>query len=93
MIPSRQSFDSLLRYIYYGHVDMPPEDSLYLFSATYYYGFTNSRLQVKFIMIILNKINVSFIKITGILQAQPGNECDIGERGPDLGSCRENPSP
>lgn len=47
MIPSRQSFDSLLRYIYYGHVDMPPEDSLYLFSATYYYGFTNSRLQVK----------------------------------------------
>lgn len=48
MIPSRQSFDSLLRYIYYGHVDMPPEDSLYLFSATYYYGFTNSRLQVKY---------------------------------------------
>ncbi|XP_065333126.1 leucine-zipper-like transcriptional regulator 1 isoform X1 [Cloeon dipterum] len=45
MIPSRQSFDSLLRYIYYGHVDMPPEDSLYLFSATCYYGFTNSRLQ------------------------------------------------
>ena len=25
---------------------MPPEDSLYLFSAPFYYGFTNSRLQV-----------------------------------------------
>ncbi|XP_066917124.1 leucine-zipper-like transcriptional regulator 1 [Clytia hemisphaerica] len=24
---------------------MPPEDSLYLFSAPFYYGFTNSRLQ------------------------------------------------
>jgi leucine-zipper-like transcriptional regulator 1 len=93
MIPSRQSFDSLLRYIYYGHVDMPPEDSLYLFSATYYYGFTNSRLQVKIILIILNDMDVSFIKIIGILQAQLGNECDIGECGPDLGGCRENPSP
>ncbi|KAF4516879.1 hypothetical protein B566_EDAN011223 [Ephemera danica] len=39
------SFDSLLRYIYYGHKDMPPEDSLYLFSAPYFYGFTNNRLQ------------------------------------------------
>ena len=46
MIPSQQSFDSLLRYIYYGDVDMPPEDSLYLFSAPYFYGFTNNRLQV-----------------------------------------------
>jgi len=45
MVPSRQSFDSLLRYIYYGDVGMPPEDSLYLFSAPYFYGFTNNRLQ------------------------------------------------
>ena len=45
-IPSPQSFSSLLRYIYYGDVTMPPEDSLYLFSAPFYYGFTNSRLQV-----------------------------------------------
>ncbi len=45
MVPSRQAFDSLLRYIYYGEVSMPPEDSLYLFSAPYYYGFTNNRLQ------------------------------------------------
>ncbi|XP_018330195.1 leucine-zipper-like transcriptional regulator 1 [Agrilus planipennis] len=45
MTPSRTSFDSLLRYIYYGDINMPPEDSLYLFSAPYFYGFTNSRLQ------------------------------------------------
>ncbi|RZF36495.1 hypothetical protein LSTR_LSTR015297 [Laodelphax striatellus] len=44
-IPSRQAFDSLLRYIYYADVNMPPEDSLYLFSAPYFYGFTNNRLQ------------------------------------------------
>ena len=44
--PSRQAFDSLMRYIYYGDVTMPPEDSLYLFSAPYYYVFSNNRLQV-----------------------------------------------
>uniref|UniRef100_V9K9Y6 Leucine-zipper-like transcription regulator 1 n=2 Tax=Callorhinchus milii TaxID=7868 RepID=V9K9Y6_CALMI len=45
MVPSRRAFESLLRYVYYGEVNMPPEDSLYLFSAPYYYGFTNNRLQ------------------------------------------------
>ncbi|KAG1650537.1 Leucine-zipper-like transcriptional regulator 1 [Nymphon striatum] len=45
MIPSSQSFQSLLNYIYYGEVLMPPEDSLYLFSAPYFYGFANNRLQ------------------------------------------------
>lgn len=45
MIPSRQAFDSLMQYIYYGDVTMPPEDSLYLFPAPYFYGFTNNRLQ------------------------------------------------
>ena len=48
MIPSRQSFDSLLRYIYNGDVNMPPEDSLYLFSAPFFYGFTNNRMQVPY---------------------------------------------
>lgn len=33
------------RFIYHGSVDMPPEDSLYLFSAPYFYGFANNRLQ------------------------------------------------
>ncbi|XP_052802269.1 leucine-zipper-like transcriptional regulator 1 [Mya arenaria] len=45
MVPSRQAFDSLLRYIYYGDITMPPEDSLYLFPAPFFYGFTNNRLQ------------------------------------------------
>ncbi|GAB6032197.1 Leucine-zipper-like transcriptional regulator 1 [Chamberlinius hualienensis] len=45
VVPSRQAFDSLLRYVYYGDVNMPPEDSLYLFSAPYFYGFSNNRLQ------------------------------------------------
>lgn len=44
-MPSLESFNSLLRYIYYGDVNMPPEDSLYLFSAPYFYAFTNNRLQ------------------------------------------------
>ena len=46
-MPSRQAFDSLLRYIYYGETSMPPEDSLYLFSAPSFYGFTNNRLQAR----------------------------------------------
>ncbi len=46
MVPSRQSFQSLLRYIYYGDTTMPPEDSLYLFSASLFYIFSNNRLQV-----------------------------------------------
>lgn len=29
MVPSRQAFESMLRYIYYGEVNMPPEDSLH----------------------------------------------------------------
>lgn len=45
MVPSRQAFDSLLQFIYYGDVTMPPEDSLYLFPAPSFYGFTNNRLQ------------------------------------------------
>jgi hypothetical protein len=53
MVPSRQAFDSLMRYIYYGDVTMPPEDSLYLFPAPYFYGFTNNRLQVR--ILIYNK--------------------------------------
>lgn len=43
--PSLESFKSLLRYIYYGETKMPTEDSLYLFQAPCFYGFTNNRLQ------------------------------------------------
>ena len=45
MVPSRQSFFSLMRFIYYGDVDMPVEDSLYLFTAHAFYIFSNNRLQ------------------------------------------------
>lgn len=43
--PSGEAFNSLLRYIYYGETKMPTEDSLYLFQAPCFYGFTNNRLQ------------------------------------------------
>lgn len=33
MVPSKQAFESMLRYIYYGEVNMPPEDSLYPLSS------------------------------------------------------------
>jgi len=67
MVPSRQAFDSLLRYIYWGDVTMPPEDSLYLFSAPYFYGFTNNRLQA-FCKQNL-EMNVSVTNVVQILEA------------------------
>lgn len=35
MVPSKQAFESMLRYIYYGDVNMPPEDSLYPTKSDY----------------------------------------------------------
>ncbi|XP_041348005.1 leucine-zipper-like transcriptional regulator 1 [Gigantopelta aegis] len=67
MVPSRAAFDSLMRYIYYGDVSMPPEDSLYLFPAPYFYGFTNNRLQA-FCKHNL-EMNVSFTNVIQILEA------------------------
>ncbi|XP_017775634.1 PREDICTED: leucine-zipper-like transcriptional regulator 1 [Nicrophorus vespilloides] len=67
MTPSMESFDSLLRYIYYGDVNMPPEDSLYLFSAPYFYGFTNNRLQAYCKQNL--EMNVSFQNVIQILEA------------------------
>ncbi|XP_033627640.1 leucine-zipper-like transcriptional regulator 1 [Asterias rubens] len=67
MIPSRQAFDSLLQYIYYGAVSMPPEDSLYLFSAPDYYSFCNNRLQA-FCKENL-EINISVQNVVQILDA------------------------
>lgn len=67
MVPSRQSFDSLLRYIYYGEVEMPPEDSLYLFSAPHFYIFSNNRLQV-FCKTNLER-NVTMENVMQILEA------------------------
>nr|XP_031838427.1 leucine-zipper-like transcriptional regulator 1 isoform X2 [Nomia melanderi] len=67
MIPSPESFDSLLRYIYYADVSMPPEDSLYLFTAPIFYGFTNNRLQA-FCKQNL-EMNISFENVIQILEA------------------------
>ncbi|XP_038075790.1 leucine-zipper-like transcriptional regulator 1 [Patiria miniata] len=67
MIPSRQAFESLLQYIYYGAVTMPPEDSLYLFSAPDYYSFYNNRLQA-FCKENL-EINISVQNVVQILDA------------------------
>lgn len=67
MVPSRQAFDSLLQFIYYGDVTMPPEDSLYLFPAPSFYGFTNNRLQA-YCKHNLEK-NVSVQNVVQILEA------------------------
>jgi len=44
IVPSLSSFMSLLKYIYSGDIEASPEDSLYIFSAPNFFGFTNSRL-------------------------------------------------
>lgn len=66
-VPSREAFNSLLHYIYHGDVCMPPEDSLYLLSAPYFFGFTNNRLQA-FCKQNL-EMNVSFENVVEILEA------------------------
>jgi len=70
MVPSEQSFNTMLRYIYYGDVTMPPEDSLYLFSAPFYYGFTNSRLQAYCKQNL--EMNVTNQNVIQILEASHG---------------------
>ncbi|XP_034941043.1 leucine-zipper-like transcriptional regulator 1 [Chelonus insularis] len=75
-IPSPESFASLLRYIYYADVSMPPEDSLYLFTAPAFYGFTNNRLQA-FCKQNL-EMNVTFENVIQILEAADRMQaCDV----------------
>ncbi len=45
-VPPRSACLSLLRYIYYDDITMPPQDALYLFSASHYFQFSNLRLHV-----------------------------------------------
>ena len=66
-VPSEQAFKTLMNYIYYGEVRMPPEDSLYLFSSPYFYGFTNNRLQT-FCKQNL-EMNVTYENVLQILEA------------------------
>ncbi|XP_063992111.1 leucine-zipper-like transcriptional regulator 1 [Diachasmimorpha longicaudata] len=76
MIPSSESFASLMRYIYYADVSMPPADSLYLFTAPVFYGFTNNRLQA-FCKQNL-EMNVTFENIIQILEAADRMQaCDM----------------
>lgn len=65
--PSLESFNSLLRYIYYGETKMPTEDSLYLFQAPCFYGFTNNRLQAYCKHNLENNIN--YENVLQILEA------------------------
>lgn len=65
--PSLEAFNSLLRYIYYGDTRMPTEDSLYLFQANCFYGFTNNRLQAFCKHNLENNIN--FENVLQILEA------------------------
>ena len=44
VIPSLSAFMSLLKYVYCGEIAVSPEDSLYVFSAPNFFGFTNTRL-------------------------------------------------
>lgn len=44
VVPSLSAFISLLKYTYYGEINISPEDSLYIFSAPNFFGFANSRL-------------------------------------------------
>ena len=43
--PTPDAFNSLMNYIYYNDTEIPPEDSLYLFTADKFYGFSNNQLQ------------------------------------------------
>ncbi|XP_072757847.1 leucine-zipper-like transcriptional regulator 1 [Anoplolepis gracilipes] len=67
MIPTFKSFYTLLRYIYYADVSMRPEESLYLFHAPVFYGFTNNRFQA-FCKQNL-ETNVTFENVLQILEA------------------------
>ena len=83
----RQSVSSLLRYIYHGEVRMPPEDSLYLFTAPSFYIFANHRLQV-FCKHNLER-NVSVDNVIQILEAAR-QELDPGHP-PSFGGLQSSP--
>ncbi len=44
VVPTLRAFRALLKYVYCGEIDISPEDSLYVFSAPNFFGFTNSLL-------------------------------------------------
>lgn len=64
-VPNQQAFHSFLKYVYYGDVDMPPEDALYIFSAPNFFGFSSPRLHV-YCKSILEQ-NVSLDNVVSLL--------------------------
>jgi hypothetical protein len=74
VIPTPQALQSLLRFVYNGDVAMPPEDSLYLFSAPVFFGFSTSRLQAACKRNL--EVNVSTKNVFGILEAAHGIGAD-----------------
>ena len=57
-VPSHQAFMSLLKYLYYGEVEIPPEDALYIFSAPNFFGFSNARLHSFCKAILEQSVNI-----------------------------------
>ena len=66
-VPSQPSFQSLLKYIYYGDTDVPPEDALYIFSAPNFFGFSNNCLHVHCKAILEQNISIS--NVVSLLEA------------------------
>lgn len=88
--PSQEAFSSLLRYIYYGETRMPPEDSLYLFQASCFYG-KNSRFLINLdfslaSLYFFSKNRFDKQSLASVLQTQlgaqhPRPECFTDSRG------------
>ena len=66
-VPSQQSFQSFLKYVYYGDTEIPPRDALYIFSAPNFFGFSNNRLHV-YCKAVLEQ-NISLGNVVSLLEA------------------------
>lgn len=62
-VPSHQAFMSLLKYLYYGAVDAPPVDALYIFSAPNFFGFSSTRLHSFCKTILEQSVNIDNVVI------------------------------
>lgn len=60
-MPSEAAFHSLLRFIYYSRVQMPPEDALYIYSTPNFFGFSNNQLQEHCRHIIENSVGIDSV--------------------------------
>ena len=74
-VPTRQAFNSFLKFIYCGDVTMPPEDSLFIFSAPNYFGFSN--LQLHSYCKVSLESNVSLSNVLEMLEASHGIDLQV----------------